>query len=98
MVSLKHEANASPEQHAQSNLNVFSLSQNSTGSFPPAHCSSRPPASKGEEEREGRGQDYLFLCSPDLQESSNPRISMKYLELLFYLQCVGQDALQASMM
>lgn len=55
-----------------------------------------------EEEDEGReggrrGRGYLFLHSPDLQESSNLRISMKYLKLLFYLQCVGQDAPRASM-
>lgn len=34
--------------------------------------------------------------SPDLQKSSNPRCSMKYLKLLFYPQCVGQDKLRAS--
>lgn len=57
---------------------------------------------KEEEEDEGReggrrGRGYLFLHSPDLQESSNLRISMKYLKLLFYPQCVGQDAPRASM-
>ncbi|KAK2883065.1 hypothetical protein Q8A73_021998 [Channa argus] len=45
----------------------------------------------------GRGQGYLSLHSPDLQNSSNLRSSMKYLKLLLYPQCVGQDKLRASM-
>lgn len=52
----------------------------------------------GEGGRGGRrGRGYLSLHSPDLQKSSNLRISMKYLKLLFYPQCVGQDNRWASM-
>lgn len=68
VVSLKHEANVSPEQHVQSNLKR--LGQNSTGSFPAADCSFRPPASEGEEERT-RLSVSLQSWPPGVQQPEN---------------------------
>lgn len=38
-----------------------------------------------------RRKNEIYSPHLDLQESSNLRVSMKYLKLLFYLQCVAPD-------